>query len=58
MSRDHPATKKPFTTVLVANSSHLELVNPVCAGRTRAEQFVRNDTNGDKVSFTISIRVY
>ncbi|KAH1024835.1 2-oxoglutarate dehydrogenase complex component E1 [Dendroctonus ponderosae] len=48
-NRELPASKKPFTTVLVANPSHLEMVNPVCAGRARAEQFYRNDPEGKKV---------
>ncbi|CAG9767598.1 unnamed protein product [Ceutorhynchus assimilis] len=47
--REHPISKKPFATVLVANPSHLELINPVVAGRAKAEQFYRNDEVGDKV---------
>ncbi|XP_050309598.1 2-oxoglutarate dehydrogenase complex component E1-like [Anthonomus grandis grandis] len=43
------STNKDFTTVLVANPSHLEMVNPVCAGRVKAEQVLRNDVKGDKV---------
>ncbi len=35
--------------VVVANPSHLEAVNPVVAGKTKSEQFYRNDTKGDKV---------
>ncbi|CAF3876722.1 unnamed protein product [Adineta steineri] len=34
---------------LVANPSHLEAVDPVVQGKTRAEQFYRGDKNGDKV---------
>ncbi|KAL1490413.1 hypothetical protein ABEB36_013114 [Hypothenemus hampei] len=44
-----PVTKKDFTTVLIANASHLEMVNPVCAGRVKAEQFFRNDSEGNKI---------
>ncbi|CAF0807367.1 unnamed protein product [Rotaria sordida] len=34
--------------VLVANPSHLEAVDPVVQGKTRAEQFYRGDKHGDK----------
>ncbi|VVC36725.1 2-oxoglutarate dehydrogenase E1 component,2-oxoglutarate dehydrogenase E1 component, N-terminal [Cinara cedri] len=42
-------TGKPLTVALVANPSHLEAVDPVVLGKTRAEQFYRGDSNGDKV---------
>lgn len=35
----------------MANPSHLEAVNPVVQGKTKAEQFYRGDTTGQKVSF-------
>jgi len=34
---------------VVANPSHLEAVDPVVQGKTRAEQFYRGDTEGRKV---------
>lgn len=34
---------------LVANPSHLEAVDPVVQGKTRAEQFFRGDVDGKKV---------
>ena len=34
---------------LTANPSHLEAVNPVCIGKTRAKQYQRNDKDGTKV---------
>ena len=33
----------------MANPSHLEAVDPVVQGKTRAEQFYRGDTEGRKV---------
>ena len=33
---------------LVANPSHLEAVNPVVEGKTRAKQHYSGDTNGEK----------
>ena len=35
---------------IVANPSHLEAADPVVQGKTRAEQFYRGDTEGNKVS--------
>lgn len=42
-------TGKPMTMALVANPSHLEAVDPVVLGKTRAEQFFRGDSRGDRV---------
>lgn len=42
-------TGKPITMALVANPSHLEAVDPVVLGKTRAEQFFRGDSHGDHV---------
>lgn len=42
-------TGKPMSVALVANPSHLEAVNPVVLGKTRAEQFFCVDLNGDQV---------
>ncbi|RZC38476.1 E1 dh and/or Transket pyr domain containing protein [Asbolus verrucosus] len=43
------ATNKNVKLTLVANPSHLEIVNGVVLGRTRAEQFYRGDDEGKKV---------
>ncbi|XP_026046138.1 2-oxoglutarate dehydrogenase-like, mitochondrial isoform X2 [Astatotilapia calliptera] len=42
-------TDKNITLSLVANPSHLEAVDPVVQGKTKAEQFYRGDTQGKKV---------
>lgn len=42
-------TEKNITLSLVANPSHLEAVDPVVQGKTKAEQFYRGDTQGKKV---------
>ncbi|CAM5128613.1 unnamed protein product [Eretmochelys imbricata] len=47
--RINRATNKIITLSLVANPSHLEAVNPVVQGKTKAEQFYRGDTEGKKV---------
>uniref|UniRef100_A0A8C4YH92 2-oxoglutarate dehydrogenase-like, mitochondrial n=1 Tax=Gopherus evgoodei TaxID=1825980 RepID=A0A8C4YH92_9SAUR len=47
--RINRATNKKITLSLVANPSHLEAVNPVVQGKTKAEQFYRGDTEGKKV---------
>jgi len=39
-------TNKMVQLSLVANPSHLEAVNPVVEGKTKAEQFYRGDTQG------------
>lgn len=38
-----------ITMSLVANPSHLEAVNPVVQGKTKAEQFYSGDTEGKRV---------
>lgn len=43
-------TNKNIKIAVVANPSHLEAVDPVVQGKTRAEQFYRGDTDGKKVS--------
>ena len=35
---------------VVANPSHLEAVDPVVQGKTKAEQYYNNDAEGKKVS--------
>lgn len=42
-------TNKNVTLAVVANPSHLEAVDPVVQGKTRAKQFYRGDTDGKKV---------
>lgn len=42
-------TDRNITLSLVANPSHLEAVNPVVQGKTRAEQFYCGDTEGNRV---------
>ena len=41
-----------ITMSLMANPSHLEAVDPVVQGKTKAEQFYRGDTQGQKVNST------
>jgi len=47
--RINRVTNSKIKLVVVANPSHLEAVNPVVAGKTKSEQFYREDKNGDKV---------
>lgn len=42
-------TNKNIKLAVVANPSHLEAVNPVVQGKTKAEQFYLGDTEGKKV---------
>lgn len=44
------ATNKNIRLAIVANPSHLEAVDPVVQGKTRAEQFYHGDSEGNKVS--------
>ncbi|XP_076980756.1 2-oxoglutarate dehydrogenase-like, mitochondrial isoform X4 [Tamandua tetradactyla] len=47
--RINRATNRNIALSLVANPSHLEAVDPVVQGKTKAEQFYRGDTEGRKV---------
>ncbi|XP_071546218.1 2-oxoglutarate dehydrogenase complex component E1 isoform X5 [Panulirus ornatus] len=42
-------TNKNIRLAIVANPSHLEAVDPVVQGKTRAEQFYHGDSEGNKV---------
>lgn len=53
--RINRVTNRNITLSLVANPSHLEAVDPVVQGKTKAEQFYRGDAQGRKVSFSGSI---
>ncbi|TRY96861.1 hypothetical protein DNTS_015418 [Danionella cerebrum] len=46
--RINRVTDRNITLSLVANPSHLEAVNPVVQGKTKAEQFYRGDTDGNR----------
>jgi 2-oxoglutarate dehydrogenase E1 component len=43
------AANKEINVTVVCNPSHLEAVNPVVQGKAKAEQFLRNDSEGNKV---------
>nr|CAB3264555.1 2-oxoglutarate dehydrogenase-like, mitochondrial [Phallusia mammillata] len=47
--RINHVTNKLINLSLVANPSHLEAVDPVVQGKTKAEQYYREDTDGKKV---------
>ncbi|KAI2657868.1 2-oxoglutarate dehydrogenase-like, mitochondrial [Labeo rohita] len=47
--RINSETDKNITLSLMANPSHLEAVDPVVQGKTKAEQFYRGDTEGRRV---------
>eukprot|EP00102_Acyrthosiphon_pisum_P021108 XP_016658318.1 PREDICTED: 2-oxoglutarate dehydrogenase, mitochondrial isoform X5 [Acyrthosiphon pisum] len=49
IERLNRATNKNVRLAVVANPSHLEAVDPVVQGKTRAEQFYRGDGEGKKV---------
>lgn len=51
------ATNKNIRLAVVANPSHLEAVDPVVQGKTRAEQFYRGDGEGKKVCTYIYIYI-
>lgn len=49
LERTNHVTQKKIRVTVVANPSHLEAVDPVVQGKTRAEQFYRGDTEGKEV---------
>lgn len=44
---------KYITLSLMANPSHLEAVDPVVQGKTKAEQFYCGDTEGKRVCLSL-----
>ncbi|THD22927.1 2-oxoglutarate dehydrogenase mitochondrial [Fasciola hepatica] len=48
-SRINNMNNKRINVAVCANPSHLEAVDPVVQGKTKAEQFYRGDTDGKKV---------
>lgn len=50
-------TDRNITLSLVANPSHLEAVDPVVQGKTKAEQFYCGDNDGNRVRPTNTTRV-
>jgi 2-oxoglutarate dehydrogenase E1 component len=54
IERLNRVTNKNIRLAVVANPSHLEAVDPVVQGKTRAEQFYRGDGEGKKVSYKSS----
>ena len=51
MSHSHHnrSTDRDIRLAVVANPSHLEAVDPVVQGKTKAEQYYRGDADGKKV---------
>lgn len=47
--RINRVTDRNITLSLVANPSHLEAVDPVVQGKTKAEQFYCGDNDGNRV---------
>lgn len=50
IERLNRVTNKNIRLAVVANPSHLEAVDPIVQGKTRAEQFYRGDGEGKKVT--------
>lgn len=56
--RINRVTDRNITLSLMANPSHLEAVDPVVQGKTKAEQFYCGDNDGNRVRWTgRSVRV-
>lgn len=53
IERLNRVTNKNIRLAVVANPSHLEAVDPIVQGKTRAEQFYRGDGEGKKVSISL-----
>lgn len=50
--RMNRVSDRHITLSLMANPSHLEAVDPVVQGKTKAEQFYCGDTEGKRVVMT------
>ena len=51
LERVNRATNRIIRVSVVANPSHLEAVDPVVLGKTKAEQYYRGDTGSKKVVY-------
>lgn len=56
--RINRVTNRNITLSLVANPSHLEAVDPVVQGKTKAEQFYRGDAQGKKVCAWLGLKLF
>lgn len=50
IERLNRVTNKNIRLAVVANPSHLEAVDTIVQGKTRAEQFYKGDSEGKKVN--------
>lgn len=58
IERLNRVTNKNIRLAVVANPSHLEAVDTIVQGKTRAEQFYKGDSEGKKVQlFYIFLRI-
>lgn len=57
IERLNRVTNKNIRLAVVANPSHLEAVDPIVQGKTRAEQFYRGDGEGKKVSILLKYKL-
>ena len=53
IDRENKVNKKLVHLAICANPSHLEAVDPVVQGKTRAEQFYRQDRDGKQVGWIL-----
>lgn len=56
--RINRVTDRNITLSLMANPSHLEAVDPVVQGKTKAEQFYCGDNDGNRVRGGHKVQVY
>ena len=57
IERLNRVTNKNIRLAVVANPSHLEAVDPIVQGKTRAEQFYKGDNEGKKVIILFKISI-